>query len=188
MKLSKLAVAMGLGMSLVCGVANAGGTASGTVTPATGDQGHGHVTFTGSIIDAPCSVSPESSDMEVPLGEVASSALKDGGESKPVTFNIQLQGCDVVTGKSVQVTWGGASDANASAADNMLGISGNASGAGIKLKDASAKEVVLGTPTTAQKLLSGNNIIMMSAYLKGDGQTVVPGDFTGSADFTLSYQ
>lgn len=187
MKLSKIAVAMGLGMSLVCGMANA--AASGTVTPSGADQGHGHITFNGSIIDAPCSIAPDSVDQTVPLGQVANSALKDGGESTPVPFQIKLENCDITTSKSVQVTWSGASDNAASgASDKMLGITGTAKGAGIMLKDASEKDVTFGTATPAQKLVAQDNVIQMSAYLKGDGATINPGDFTGAADFTLSYQ
>ena len=34
-------------------------------------SGHGKVTFTGSIIDAPCSIAPESIDQTVDLGQVS---------------------------------------------------------------------------------------------------------------------
>lgn len=38
------------------------------------DQGHGTVTFTGSIIDAPCSIAPESIDQTVNLGQISNVA------------------------------------------------------------------------------------------------------------------
>lgn len=40
------------------------------------DQGHGKVNFIGSIIDAPCSIAPESLDQTVDLGQVSNVALK----------------------------------------------------------------------------------------------------------------
>ena len=39
------------------------------------DQGHGKVTFTGSIIDAPCSISPDSIDQTVSLGQISNACL-----------------------------------------------------------------------------------------------------------------
>ncbi|MGP2706387.1 fimbrial protein, partial [Serratia marcescens] len=58
------------------------------------DQGHGKVTFTGSIIDAPCSISPETVDQTVDMGQVSNVALKNGGKSAPRQFDIKLEQCD----------------------------------------------------------------------------------------------
>jgi type 1 fimbria pilin len=183
MKLSKVALAMGLGMALVSGFANA--APSGTATPsATGGQGHGTVHFKGEIIDAPCSIAPESVDQTVELGQVSSSALSNNGTSTPVPFSIELQNCDISTFKTVKATWSGTPDQNMTTA---WGITGTASGAAIILRDASEKEIELGKETSPTTLTAGNTTIAMSAFLKGDGQTVVPGAFTGVADFVLAY-
>ncbi|ELE9730709.1 fimbrial protein [Enterobacter kobei] len=181
MKLSKVALAMGLGMALVSGFANA--AASGTST--VGGQGHGTVHFTGEIIDAPCSIAPESADQTVDLGQVSNSALANGGKSTPVPFSINLQNCDISTYKTVTATWSGTPDVNMT---NAWGITGTASGAAIILRDASEQEIALGQETAATTLTADNTTIAMSAFLQGDGQTVVPGSFTGAADFVLSYQ
>lgn len=187
MKLSKVALAMGLGMALVSGFANA--APSGTTPPAAsgtvGGQGHGTVHFKGEIIDAPCSIAPESADQTVDLGQVSNSALKDGGTSTPVPFDIKLQNCDISTYKTVKATWSGTPDVNMQTA---WGITGTASGAAIILRDASEKEIALGQETSPTTLTADNTTIAMSAFLKGDGQPVVPGAFTGVADFVLSYQ
>jgi type 1 fimbria pilin len=190
MKLSKVALAMGLGMVLVGGFANA--APSGTTPPAasgtvTGGQGHGTVHFKGEIIDAPCSISPETADQTVDLGQISNSALKDGGTSTPVPFEIKLQNCDITTYKTVKATWSGTPDSNMNTA---WGITGTASGAAIILRDASEKEILLGQETSPTTLTADDTTIAMSAFLKGDGATsgVVPGAFTGVADFVLSYQ
>lgn len=179
MKFSKLALAMGLGMALVSGFANA------AASDATGNQGHGTVHFKGEIIDAPCSIAPESSDQTVDLGQVSNSALANSGTSQPVAFSIDLQDCDISTYKTVTAVWSGTPDVNMPTA---WGISGVASGAAIVLRDASEKDVEMGKETAPTTLTSGDTTIAMSAFLKGDGQTVVPGAFTGAADFVLSYQ
>lgn len=49
------------------------------------DQGHGKVTFSGSIIDAPCSIAPESLDQTVELGAISNVALKMAVNPRRVT-------------------------------------------------------------------------------------------------------
>jgi len=151
------------------------------------DQGHGTVTFTGAIIDAPCSIAPESVDQTVDLGQVSNVALKDGGKSVPRQFDIKLEQCDTTTLKTVTTTFNGAAS---SANPDLLGIIGTASGASIALTDMASNLIKLGTATPPQTLNDGNNTLRFAAYLQGDGASsaVVPGDFQSVADFTLAYQ
>lgn len=174
---------MGLGMALVSSFANAEEPSTTTV----GNAGHGTVHFKGEIIDAPCSIAPESVDQTVDLGQVSNSALKDSGQSSPVFFNIKLQNCDISTYKTVTATWSGTENAEQ---PGTWGITGTASGAGIVLRDASGKQVVLGQETAATTLTANDTNIEMSAFLKGNGTTanIVPGAFSSTADFVLAYQ
>lgn len=177
---------------LVTGMASFGAAAA--------SQGAGHIDFVGSIIDAPCSIDPSSGSQEVDLGQVAQKQLADGGKSYPQKFEIKLMGCELNEGASaVSLTFGGspADDSN-----QLLGITGTASGAGVAMTDASSKIITLGEATDARELIEGTNIITMSAYLQGlttddvegggDGTRaavpIVPGDFYASTDFTLSYE
>ncbi|HEY1847464.1 MAG TPA: fimbrial protein [Buttiauxella sp.] len=177
MKFNKTILAMAMGFSMVAGAANAAGT--------TTDQGHGKVTFTGSIIDAPCSIAAKDVDQIVPLGEIANKSLESGGKSEPHPFDIELVNCDLGTVQTVTTTFTGAADTNAPA---MLGIAGSASGAGIVLTDGSSKPITLGQPTDGQILQNGTNTLLFSAYLQGDGASeIVPGAFTSVTNFTLAY-
>ncbi|MBB4820635.1 type 1 fimbria pilin [Pseudomonas alcaligenes] len=160
-----------------------GGT-GGAVT----NQGSGTVTFTGSIIDAPCSIDAESADQKVELGSISNVALQadnGAGTSRPKTFQIKLSDCSVATGKSVQTTFTGQEGV-----DGHLALTGQAKGAGIVLADLNGKVLKLGTPSAAAKLQNGENQLQFSAYLQGDGDKdkIVPGDFQAVADFRLSYQ
>lgn len=153
------------------------------------DQGHGKVTFTGSIIDAPCSINPDSIDQTVSLGQVSNVALKakgNTGTSVPRNFEIKLENCDITTLKSVETTFTGAEGANA----GSLGITGTAKGASIILANGDGEQIKLGDASEAHELAEGSNTLLFSAYLQGDGAsaTVTPGDFTAIADFTLAYQ
>ncbi|EMY1531175.1 fimbrial protein [Salmonella enterica subsp. enterica serovar Wedding] len=66
---------------------------------ATTDAGQGTIQFTGSVIDAPCSIPPDSQNIQVNLGQVNLKTL-DGADktssSVPVTIN--LTGCSFTEG------------------------------------------------------------------------------------------
>lgn len=177
MKFAKVALLVGMGL-VGMNAANAA------------DQGSGTVTFTGSIIDAPCSITPDTADQTVDLGQVSSAALLKGGTSTPQNFQINLENCQVTasTPSAVSVTFSGTADANDA---SMLGLSGTASGAGIVIADQSSQQIDLGTASSATDLLAGDNTLQFSAWLKGEtgaSVTVTPGDFQSVANFTLAYQ
>lgn len=153
------------------------------------DQGHGKVTFTGSIVDAPCSISPDSIDQTISLGEISDVALKANGNtgtSVPRNFEIKLENCDTSTLKTVTTTFTGAEGANS----GSLGITGTAKGASIILGNGDGEQINLGDASEPHMLADGNNTLLFSAFLQGDGAsaTVTPGDFTAVTDFTLAYQ
>jgi len=183
MKLSNtmLAVIMAFGLtSSVVSVANAA------------DQGHGKVTFKGAIIDAPCSINPESIDQVIELGQISNVALKDSGKSTPKNFSIKLEDCSFTadaTGNlnknKVTVTFTGMESAGK---NGLLGITGTAKGASVAITDGSGQVIELGKPTKAQELQDGFNTLSFAAYVQGDGAaTVTEGDFQTVADFTLAY-
>lgn len=153
------------------------------------DQGHGKVTFTGSIIDAPCSISPESIDQTVELGQISNVALENSGQSTPRNFSIDLENCSFgtpATKNKVTVTFTGMESV---AGNGLLGITGNAKGASVAITDGTGEVIKLGTPTKEQVLQDGNNTLSFAAYMQGDGAsaTIVEGDFQAVADFTLAY-
>lgn len=177
MQFSKIVLAMGMGVALISGAANAAKDGNG---------GQGVVNFKGSIVDAPCSISGDSTEQTVDLGAVSSASLQNGGTSTPRTFDIKLQDCSVATQKTVTTTFTGT--ASKTNPDN-LGIVGRASGASIAITDAAGTPIKLGTASSAHKLGEGNNTLRFAAFLQGDGSSsITAGDFTSVADFTLNYQ
>ncbi|WP_447873266.1 fimbrial protein [Serratia fonticola] len=156
------------------------------------DQGHGKVTFSGSIIDAPCSISPDSIDQTVELGQISKVALMNGGKSTPRNFSIDLENCsfgDPATKNKVALTFTGM---ESSAKNGLLGITGTAKGASVAITSGNGKLIKLGTKTDEQLLGEGSNTLSFAAYVQGDGVagkdvTITEGDFQSVADFTLSY-
>ncbi|EBI7230596.1 fimbrial protein [Salmonella enterica] len=58
------------------------------------DAGGGQIIFSGSVIDAPCSIVPESQNIQVNLGQVSAKSLKNAGAtSSAVPIIINLTGC-----------------------------------------------------------------------------------------------
>ncbi|MBF7981209.1 MULTISPECIES: fimbrial protein [Rahnella] len=174
MNIQKIVLILAMASGVAMGAANAK------------DQGHGTITFTGSIIDAPCSITPESSDQTIDLGQVSNLALKDGGRSIPQVFTIKLEQCDITTSKTVTTTFSGtASSAN----KDLLGLAGTAKGASIGISTTTGDLVKLGSASPAQALLTGTNNLSFAAYLQGDGAsaTIVPGSFQSVANFALDY-
>ncbi|MGN6041351.1 fimbrial protein [Serratia marcescens] len=154
------------------------------------DQGRGSVTFKGSIIDAPCSIVPESADQTISLGQVSNVALKNGGKSASKNFQIKLENCEVENGKNntVKITFTGTASSDDA---KLLELTGTAKGAGIAITDSSGTLLELGKASDARALNNGDNTLGFSAYLQGSkaaGAVVTPGDFQSVADFTLAYQ
>ncbi|WP_058914021.1 fimbrial protein [Entomohabitans teleogrylli] len=176
MKLNKIASAI----ALVAGIAAFGANA---------DQGSGTVTFNGSIIDAPCSINPVSSNQTVDLGQVTVAELSDSKTSTPRNFNILLENCVLDAegnAPSVSLTFGGAT---ADTAKKLLGITGTASGAGVAVTDGAGTQITFGTATPVRQLIVGNNTLAFSAYMQGlSGATPTEGSFISVTDFTLDYQ
>lgn len=152
------------------------------------DAGSGTVTFTGSIIEAPCSIAPGEENQEVPLGQVSNVTLAAGGASSAQPFTIQLEGCNLEDDNQVTVTFNGtAAGATGTPGADFLQITGDASGAAVKLMNASGATVPVNSGNT-QNYVEGDNTLKFSAALQGlEGATVVPGNFQAVTNFTLAY-
>lgn len=155
--------------------------------------GTGKVTFTGSIIDAPCSIAPGSLDQTVPLGAISNVALAangNTGSSTPKPFHIELEDCVITTPGTkdkVSVTFTGAASPHDS--DSLALVGGDASGASIVLTDGDGVKVKLNTASTGQTVINGNNTLTFAARVQGGGAaaTIVPGTFQVPANFVLNY-
>lgn len=180
MNFKKMALVSAMGMVMFAGAANA--------ATAPVDQGHGKVNFTGSIIDAPCSLNNDSVDQTIKFDQVSNVKLSENGntgESDQKDIIINLENCTVATGATVVTTFTGA----AGGQPKSLAITGSAKGASIIITDPKGEQVELGTATDPQGIQNGHNTLKFATYLKGDGASavIVPGTFTSVADFTLAY-
>ncbi|MGX5835981.1 fimbrial protein [Aeromonas piscicola] len=153
------------------------------------NQGSGTVEFVGSIIDAPCSISPETADQTVSMGQVSNASLDVNGQGIMNQFDIKLEGCVLETAQSVDVKFTGAADADAA---TDLALQGEAKGAAIELKNMSTGEKIeLDKATSITGLMDGTNSLKFGATLvktAADKSGITPGEFNATADFVLSYK
>ncbi|MCY1700956.1 fimbrial protein [Lelliottia sp. SL45] len=169
-------IALAVAMSFVSGASQAAGQGSGTVT------------FTGTVIDAPCSIAPESADQTIDLGQIALAGLSNAtfnGSSTPVPFNIQLNDCTLGTIQTSTTTFAGTAGS-----PGMLATSGTAKGISVGLNEGDGTALPVGTESKAFTLAEGSNTLEFSAYVQGNGTLDKPkaGDFTAVATFEMAYQ
>lgn len=162
------------------------------------NQGSGTVTFTGEIIDAPCSIAPENIDQTVPMGQISNLSLKEGRESAlKQPFKIKLEDCTSATQKTVQTTFTGQAGGTAGTDKKMIGLGSGSTAKGASIvitDDANSNAVIeLGKATAGQGIKAGDKeaVLEYTAFLKGNGgalDTIVPGAFSSVVNFALNYQ
>ncbi|MGP2925574.1 fimbrial protein [Serratia bockelmannii] len=165
------------------------------------NQGSGTVTFTGEIIDAPCSIAPGNIDQTVPLGQISNLSLQGGRESEvKEKVWIQLEDCTNTTAKLVQTTFTGQAGGATGTDKKMIGFGSGSTAKGASIvmtDDADSNAVIeLGKATKGQNVgldidPSGKATLKFKAFLKGNGgdlSTITPGAFTSVVNFALNYQ
>lgn len=161
------------------------------------DQGSGRVHFTGSVINAPCSIAPGDEDINVNLGQVANKVLEAGNKySQNVSYTIHLQDCSLSAASSttgttykdvskVSVKFAGST--NAKNAD-LLANTGGSQGVGIRLIDANGALLKVGDTSADIMLANGNNELNFAARAEADGTAVKVGPLKAQATYALTYK
>lgn len=153
----------------------------------------GNISFTGDIVDAPCSISPNSQNLTVPLGKVARTVL-DGGLGKKSTaakFTIDLLGCGA-TAKGATVTFTGTPDLDDAtvlrlANAGQVGVTA-ATGVGVQIADSTSTKVPLGSESAQYILGLGDNALKFEAAYVSTKAAVTVGPANSTAQFTVNYK
>ncbi|QCR35763.1 fimbrial protein [Nissabacter sp. SGAir0207] len=179
--------------SLLCLAASTLLVAGGALADA--GQGEGKITFKGVVIDAPCSISPDSVDMEVNLGEVSTDALKSG-TSAPISFDIKLQDCQLDDGTGtpvatkVGVTFNSA-NVDPSAANilaNTRGLEG-AHNVGVRLMKEDESHIDLGVEQDVPLVgMNDVQVLTFKAHMESlPSGLPTPGAVEANATYVLNY-
>ncbi len=161
------------------------------------------VTFTGNIVDSPCSLTIDTEDQTVNMGRsIGNGTLAGGRESTKHNFQIKMEDCTFTTEQNMNVvfTAGDGTTAASGVADNLAVMKtdgtgaisnvslalGDINGANIKLGDTFVKPLDMDTATPAVGL--ANQQLDFTAWLVGAATgTVGTGEFSSSANVTISY-
>lgn len=152
----------------------------------------GKFAMSGELIEAACSIDPNTRDVEVEFGEVSASLINrndEGNITRP--FRVRLIGCSMVKRGNdgslypyARVTFLG----SAAASDpTALIINGEADGFGIRLRDSQGEILTIGQPSPGYELSEKDNDLQFSASLVPIDQYIKAGEFTAVAQFFMDY-
>lgn len=185
MKVSRLLLA-GLASSLLCANVMAD------------DQGSGKITFSGEVIDAPCTIAADDVDKTVDLGEITLAEITSAGKSTPVPVEIHLTDCSLtnyttsggVNVSKVDVTF--SSTATTAEDIDLLNntTSSGAEGVGVRLLTESEQNITLGQAEEVPLIVdSTEQTLTFKAQMETiSGKTPTPGFVTANATYVLNYQ
>ncbi|EOG2872671.1 fimbrial protein, partial [Salmonella enterica] len=171
----------------------------------TTDAGQGTIEFTGSVIDAPCSIVPESQNIKVSLGQVNLKRLDaESKHSDAVPVTINLTGCSFTEGDAgkpaklskVAVTFPGVRTPSAQAAKNGEIVNGASDGARnvviqlLKADGTSPVDLSNATPPTEGDIqldaTSSTNKLQFFAQILATG-TATAGNVGATVTYKLHY-
>lgn len=178
MNMKKLVLAVAMVSALGMGAAHAA------------DKGHGKITFTGTIIDATCSIDAESLDQTKELGAISMKQLDGGGKSSPIDFDIKLHDCSTATLKNATVSFNGVAGDSTAGLDGALAVTGQGSGVGVVITDMGGNVIKPNVASPEMVLNDGDNDLLFQAYVQGSSvaNAVVPGTFSSVANFMMDYK
>lgn len=162
----------------------------------------GQVEFTGSVSDNACTITTDSVNKAVSLGQVqlSSFAAEVGSTANSTPFSISLENCSTATKKNVAITFSGQQDVTDA---TLLGLTGSnqVAGLAIQINDArTGSKLPLNTPTTDYVLRPQSNTYdFTAAYVRtaadtlgSDGSVTASGIGTGQvyalASFDVTYK
>lgn len=151
-------------------------------------QAKDNVKFDGTLVKDPCSLSPDSSDIDVDFSSIADKYLYRYTRAPGQPFVIRLEGCDVSIGNSVMITFSGDEESELPGLLKVKDLSGIA--IGIENKNGTLQPLNKSTPASA--LSNGDNDFNFSGYVQAtpsalQNHTIGRGDFSAIATFEVSY-
>lgn len=149
------------------------------------------VNFSGTLVEEPCTMAPEDSDIVVDFSSVVTRYLYANTRTLPQVFRIHLLDCDISLGNVASVQFTGDEDAEQT---GMLAAGQNSTAQGIAIGIETLRGVLIpiNKPSPNFSLTQGDNTIYLSAFVQASAdaiknKTITPGTFTSIATFEISY-
>lgn len=150
----------------------------------------GDVHFYGQVVNAACSVTADTANQVVQMGQVRSSDFKNlGSWVDPVPFQIKLEDCNTNISKTVGVFFNGQSDSKDPQVFQTGSGASASKGVGLGIFDANGNLLVPGTaPPWFSALQEGNTTLSYMAKYRSTDRMVKAGDASTQVWFNVVYQ
>ncbi|MEO3990140.1 fimbrial protein BcfA [Pseudocitrobacter cyperus] len=174
-------------LAILIAACAAGGT-SITALADTATVSGGTVNFVGQVVDAACSVSADSVDQTVTLGQVRSTKLTAAGmtANQKEDFTIKLEDCDISTTQNAAVIFNGQEDPSQTGALANTAGAGSATNVALQLYGPDGQTLNVGDTSSAITLIQGENTIPLSVDYIATG-TATAGNVAATATFSMVY-
>ncbi|CAI0912581.1 Fimbria A protein precursor [Serratia entomophila] len=191
---------------LLCALLLSGGATA--ATPLGAIEGTtGTVSFHGGLLSSPCSLTPDSQDQSIDLGDVNARAFQNAGDqSAPVRFRLSFRNCllgaralaDNPAGprngdanrlylqgeQAATLVFLGESDINN---PQLLKLNGGVQGIGLRLKDQQGRPLALNQQSHPYILQPGSNTLWFSASVESTQRAVMAAGFAAVAHIQVVY-
>lgn len=162
---------------------------------AAGDMGQGTITFTGSVTEAPCSISAADSNLAIDLGQISKKVLSGTGKfGTPVPVEIHLAGCvfeEDATTKALKLSKVNITFPGQTSTTGMIPNTGDATGVAIQMMNADNTTAVnFGTGSAGTQMHQGNgNMLSLFARIANTGATAATaGSVAAKVTYMLDYK
>ncbi|PBI80449.1 hypothetical protein A9993_12230 [Rahnella victoriana] len=146
-----------------------------------------NIKFKGTLVQQACSVATADADISVDFESINDKDLYANTRTSSRPFSLKLSDCKLTVAKTVSVTFSGAPNTKITGALLIPGDKGIA--VGLEDKNGAAIKV---DDEKIYPLTAGSNVLDFKAYIIGEpdalqNKTIVLGDFSSIANFTLDY-
>ncbi|HEJ7139256.1 TPA: type 1 fimbrial protein [Serratia marcescens] len=188
--------------ALLCGGSALAATPLGVIEGTTGT-----VSFHGGLLSSPCSLTPDSRDQSVDLGDVSARDFRNAGDrSAPVRFRLSFRNC-LLGARALADNPAGPRNGDAgrlylqgeqaatlvflgeSDVDNpsLLKLNGGVQGIGLRLQDQQGQALELNQRSRPYILQPGSNTLWFSASVESTQQAVMAAGFAAVAHIQVIY-
>ncbi len=188
--------------ALLCGGGAMAATPLGVIEGTTGT-----VSFHGGLLSSPCSLTPDSRDQSVDLGDISARDFRNAGDrSAPVRFRLSFRNC-LLGARALADNPAGPRNGDAgrlylqgeqaatlvflgeSDVDNpsLLKLNGGVQGIGLRLQDQQGQVLELNQRSRSYILQPGSNTLWFSASVESTQRAVMAAGFAAVAHIQVIY-
>ncbi|MGE4802729.1 fimbrial protein [Yersinia hibernica] len=145
--------------------------------------------FHGALVAEPCTIRPGDEAISLNFGTIIDKYLYSNQRTSGKQFQIHLVDCDISLGTTANIMFTGNDSVNL---PGLLAVDESDAGIAIGLETIAGKPLYLNQSSDDIALDTGNNIITLKAYVRGEPEaisqrTIKRGEFNAVATFNLQY-